>query len=45
MRKRYERIKVRAGGKRAIVAIARITLLMTRRMLLDNKPYVMGRAA
>ena len=45
MRKRYERIKVRAGGKRAIVAIARITLLRTRRMLLDNKPYVMGRAA
>ncbi len=45
MRKRYERIKVRAGGKRAIVAIARMTLLRTRRMLLDNKPYVMGRAA
>jgi len=45
MRKKYERIKVRAGGKRAIVAIARITLLRTRRMLLDNKPYVMGRAA
>ncbi len=45
IRRRYERIKVRAGGKRAIIAIARITLLRTRRMLLDNKPYVMGRAA
>jgi transposase len=45
MRRRYERIKVRAGGKRAIIAIARITLLRTRRMLLDNRSYVMGRAA
>ena len=45
MRRKYERIKARSGGKRAIVAVARITLLRTRRMLLDNKPYVMGRAA
>jgi transposase len=45
MRRRYDRIKARSGGKRAIVAIARITLLKTRRMLLDNKPYVTGRAA
>jgi hypothetical protein len=45
MRRKYERIKARSGAKRAIVAIARITLLRTRRMLLDNKPYVMGRAA
>jgi transposase len=45
MRRKYERIKVRSGSKRAIIAIARITLLRTRRMLLDNKPYVMGRAA
>ena len=45
MRRKYERIKVRSGSKRAIIAIARITLLRTRRMLLDNKPYVIGRAA
>ena len=45
MRRKYERIKARSGAKMAIVAIARITLLRTRRMLLDNKPYVMGRAA
>ena len=45
MRRKYERIKARSGSKRAIIAIARITLLRTRRMLLDNKPYVMGRAA
>lgn len=45
MRKKYERIKVRSGAKRAIIAIARITLLRTRRMLLDGTPYVLGRAA
>ena len=45
MRRKYERIKARSGSKRAIIAIARITLLRTRRMLLDNRPYVMGRAA
>ena len=40
MRKRYEQIKARAGGKRAIVAIARKLLLCIRRLLLDNRPYV-----
>jgi transposase len=45
MRKKYDRIKVRAGSKRAIIAVARMTLLRTRRMLLDGTPYVMGRAA
>ena len=40
MRKRYEQIKSRAGGKRAIVAIARRLLLCMRRLLLDNRPYV-----
>lgn len=45
MRKKYERIKVRSGSKRAIIAIARMTLLRTRRMLLDGTPYVLGRAA
>ena len=42
MRERYEQIKQRAGGKRAIVAIARMLLLRTRRMLLDNQPYHAG---
>lgn len=45
MRNKYERIKIRSGSKRAIVAIARMTLLRTRRMLLDGTPYVLGRAA
>jgi transposase len=45
MRKKYERIKVHSGSKRAIIAIARMTLLRTRRMLLDGTPYVLGRAA
>jgi transposase len=45
MRRKYERIKARSGSKRAIIAIARMTLLRTRRMLLDGTPYVLGRAA
>jgi len=45
MREKYECIKARAGSKRAIIAIARITLLRTRRMLLDRQPYVIGLAA
>jgi hypothetical protein len=40
MRKKYEAIKVRAGAKRAIVAIARNLILRIRKMLLDNHPYV-----
>ncbi|MFC1579678.1 IS110 family transposase [Thermodesulfobacteriota bacterium] len=42
MREKYERIKARAGAKRAIVAIARTLLLRTRRMLLDGRPYILG---
>jgi len=42
MREKYERIKNRAGSKRAIIAIARMTLLRTRRMLLDSRPYVVS---
>ena len=42
MQEKYERIKARAGGKRAIVAIARSLLLRTRRMLLDNIQYAVG---
>jgi transposase len=44
MRRRYERMRARSGAKRAIVAIARMVLLRTRRMLLDSSPYV-GRLA
>jgi len=42
MREKYERIKGRAGAKRAIVAVVRTLLLRTRRMLLDNQPYALG---
>lgn len=35
----YDRIKHRAGSKRAIVAVARHLLLCARRMLLDGRPY------
>ncbi len=41
MREKYERIKIRSGGKRAIVAIARTLLLRMRRMLLDNQAYAL----
>jgi len=44
MRKRYEQIKARAGAKRAIIAIARQLLLCTRRLLLDEQIYVVGKA-
>jgi transposase len=39
MRRKYEQIKARAGGKRAIVAIARKLILCIRRLLLDIRPY------
>lgn len=42
MAEKYERIKARRGGKRAIVAIARMFLLRLRRMLLDGNTYAMG---
>jgi len=42
MREKYDKLKVRAGGKRAIVAIARTLLIRMRRLLLDNVPYVSG---
>ncbi len=45
MRQKYDALKARCGSKRAIVAIARIMLLRTRRMLIDRKPYVLGLAA
>jgi hypothetical protein len=36
---KYQNIKIRRGGKRAIVAIARLLSLRIRRMLLDGVPY------
>jgi transposase len=45
MREKYDRIKIRSGGKRAIVAIARTLLLRMRRMLLDQQAYVLDLAA
>jgi hypothetical protein len=35
----YEKIKVRSGAKRAIVAVPRILLLRVRRMLLHRQRY------
>ena len=45
MREKYDRIKIRSGGKRAIVAIARTLLLRMRRMLLDEREYALPLAA
>ena len=45
MREKYDRIKIRSGGKRAIVAIARTLLLRMRRMLLNKKAYELQLAA
>jgi len=45
MREKYDRIKIRSGGKRAIVAIARTLLLRMRRMLLDKQAYSLALAA
>jgi transposase len=45
LKEKYERIKVRAGGKRAIVAIARTLIIRIRRILLDNVPYQIGLVA
>jgi transposase len=45
MREKYDRIKIRSGGKRAIVAIARTLLLRMRRMLLDEQAYALPQAA
>jgi transposase len=45
MREKYDRIKIRSGGKRAIVAIARTLLLRMRRMLLDKQTYALDLAA
>ena len=45
MQEKYDRLKSRSGGKRAIVAVARTLMIRMRRMLLDNNPYVIGLVA
>lgn len=42
MREKYQKIKARGGGKRAIIAIARTLLIRMRRLLIDGVPYVPG---
>ncbi len=42
MNEKYNRIKAKAGAKRAIVAVARTLLLRTRRMLIDGNSYAIG---
>ena len=42
MREKYERMKVRAGGKRAIVGVARRLIGRMRRILLNGEPYQLG---
>jgi transposase len=44
MRAKYEKIKARAGAKRAIVAVARILILRIRRMILDGQGYTFAEA-
>ncbi len=44
MRIKYEKIKARAGAKRAIVAVARILILRIRRMILDGQGYTFAEA-
>ena len=45
MREKYDRIKIRSGRKRAVVAIARTLLLRMRRMLLNKQAYALPHAA
>jgi len=45
MRNKYQQLKYRKGGKRAIIAIARILIMRIRRILLTNEPYVIKAAA
>jgi transposase len=42
MRARYDELRGRAGGKRAIVAIARRLLLRIRHLLRAGEPYAVG---
>lgn len=42
MKYKYEKLKFRKGGKRAIIAIARHLIIRIRSMILNNKPYSVG---
>jgi transposase len=42
---KYDALKCRIGGKKAIVAIAHKLLLRARRVVLDGTPYISGKAA
>ena len=42
LRQKYERIKIRAGSKRAIVAIARMLIIRLRRILIHKEMYALG---
>lgn len=42
IQEKYERLKIRSGGKRAIVAIARTLIIRMRRLLLDETIYIVG---
>jgi len=42
MQEKYEDLKVRTGGKRAIVGVARILVGRMRRILLNGEPYQLG---
>lgn len=39
LRRRYEQLQARTGGKRAAVALARHLALIARRLLLEHRPY------
>jgi transposase len=41
----FEKLRLRCGKKRAIIAIARRLILRARRILLDQKPYNLIKAA
>jgi transposase len=45
MKLKYERLKKRKGGKRAIIAIARHLIIRIRKILLSNEPYIIGSTA
>jgi ABC-type microcin C transport system duplicated ATPase subunit YejF len=42
MKYKYEKLKFRKGGKRAIIAIARHLIIRMRSMILNNEPYSVG---
>jgi len=45
MRRKYEGLRQRKGGKRAIIAIARNLIIRVRRILLNEEPYIVGAVA